>query len=334
MALLGATLAGMGCHREQPAPGSAVPLPTLSVSLAEARRKPLLQGDQVVGTVRSKVRSVVEAKATGRIISLPVTLGQKVAAGTVLARLDVGEIAARLDQAKAAREQAQTELRRATTLLQERTSTQAEFEAAQARFRVAEATVREAETLLGYAEVTAPFDGVIARKTAEVGDLAAPGKPLIELEDPSQLRFIADVPETLTGRIQPGAQYEIEIPAAHLRLTGIVAELAPAADSLSRTFRVELDLPAGTTSRTGFFGRLNIPRPETGVLIPKSSVVRRGQLDLVFVAENNRAEIRLIRTGGTHGDEIEVVSGLSPGEKLVALDADRLRDGQPITIAP
>lgn len=143
--------------------------------------------EEVVGTVRPKLRSDIEAKVSGRIEQMRAVPGQLVKRGELLVQLDAREIQAKLDQATASRDQAESDLVRYTKLIAQHAITQQEFEASQSRARIARASVTEAETMLGYTKITAPFNGVITSKLSDVGDLAAPGRPLLKMEDPHQL---------------------------------------------------------------------------------------------------------------------------------------------------
>lgn len=306
-------------------------LPAAEVRVQTVEAKPHVATEDVVGTVNPKLRSVIEAKVSGRIDKMLVATGQRVKSGELLAGLDAREIQARLDQAHAVREQTGSDLKRFTELLQRRVIARQEFEGVQARARVAQAAVSEAETMLGYTKITAPFDGVITRKLADVGDLATPGKPLLEMEEPSALRFEAAVPEAIIARVEPGAKLRVSLASGEIE--GTVAEIAPAGDPNSRTFLVKLDLPPTPGLRTGQFGRVGIPTSETKVLhVPGSAVIERGQMELVFVVAGNRVELRLVKTGKRIGDEIEVVSGIDAGEQVVTGGAASLVDGEPIEI--
>jgi len=259
--------------------------------------------------------------------------GQKVKAGDLLAHLDAEEIRAKLDQALAVEQQAVGDLKRYQKLLETAAATQAEFDAVQARERVAAGAVKEAQTMLGYADVAAPFDGVVTRKLADVGDLAIPGKPLLDLEDPSHLRFETDIPEAIIDRVALGAVMSVQVPNVAGALAAAVSEIAPAADPNTRTFRVKLDLPAAAGLRAGQFGRVAVPLAERMALrVPASAVVRRGQMELVFVVVNGHAQLRLVKTGKRIGDELELVSGVDAGEQVVRDDAGQLVDGQPVTV--
>jgi RND family efflux transporter MFP subunit len=260
-----------------------------------------------------------------------VSPGQSVSRGALVARIDAREVQARLDQAVAVRQQAEDDLERYARLLKQNIVPQADYDAAQSRHRVAEGAVREAETLLGYTEIKAPFDGTVTRKYANVGDLAAPGKPLVEIEDSRTLRLEADVPEAVVGRLALGDQLPVHIAALAGELQGRIAEISPAADPVSRTFLVKLELPPAPGLRAGQFGRVAMPVGETsGLLAPASAVVLRGQMEIVFVVRDGKAGLRIVKTGKRLGDQVELVSGVEAGEALVTEGAAELTDGQAV----
>lgn len=353
-ALFLSALLSNGCGRK-PENASVTALPPAAVRTQVAESKNRLATGDVVGTVRPKLSAAIEAKVSGRIEQMLVVPGQTVTNGELLARLDAHEIQARYDQAIAARQQAENDFKRASDLMQQKILSQSEFDSAQSRFRVANAAEAEVKTMLGYTMIAAPFDGVITRKLADVGDLAAPGKTLLQMENPATLRLEADVPAALIGNVKPGDPLAVKIAGVTNELAGIVAEMSPAADPNSRTFLVKLDLPAAPGLRSGQFGRVAVPIGEVSAIrIPVSAVVQRGQMELIFVVAASRqsaadsskadlrrsaeaplrAQLRLIKSGTRVGDEIEVVSGLDSGEQIVADNASALIDGQPVTVKP
>jgi RND family efflux transporter MFP subunit len=319
-----------GCH-DKPAASSPELLPTIQVRIQTAEAKPHVATEEVVGTVRAKLHASIEAKVSGRVETMRVTPGQIVRAGELLAQLDAREIQARLDQALALREQAVRDTERLRGLLAQNAVSRQEFETVESRNRVAAASVTEAETMLGYTKIVAPFDGVVTHKFSDVGDLATPGRPLIELDDPKLLRLEADVPEALINRVQLGSTLRVGAALEGREIAAAVSEIAPVADPASRTFNVTLDLPANAGLRAGQFARVAIPIGETRALrVPALAVVQRGQMELVFVVVNQQANLRLVKTGKRIGDAVELVSGVSAGELIVVEGADRLRDGQPV----
>ncbi|MCU0772212.1 MAG: efflux RND transporter periplasmic adaptor subunit [Verrucomicrobia bacterium] len=330
LVLVGLSLTG--CHREVPLP-AAESLPAVAVSVVAVESRQHQAFEEVVGSVQSRQRAEIEPKVSARVERILVSPGSVVKAGDLLAQLDDREIQARLDQAAATLEQANSDLGRFVGLLKQETITQAEFDAVRARQRVAQASKVEAETMLGYTRITAPFDGVVSRKLAEVGDLAIPGRPLLVIEDPNALRFDADIPEALIGRVAVGAGLRVSVASVNEPITGRVSEIAPAADPQSRTFRVKLDLPPVSGLRLGQFGRVAVPVEGNAALrVPASAVLLRGQMEMVFVVEDGTARLRLVKTGKRIGDEVELLSGVEEGERIVASRLGQMLDGQPVQV--
>ena len=321
-----------GCgkkHEPQVATVETLPPAAVRVQKIDTVKQPAVE--EVVGTVQPKLQAVIEAKVSGRITRLPVTLGQSVKQGDVLVELATQEIQAKLDQANAAFRQAELEFNRTSNLRKQNAATQAEVDTVQARYNVAKAAVAEAEALSGYAKIVAPFDGVVARKLADEGDLAMPGKPLLELEGRAGFRLVADVPGLLTGQVLLEAKLAVRVDTIADAITGTVAEISPGADPASRTVRVKVDLPASPGLRAGQFGRLAVPLSEaTFLFVPPQALVRRGQLEILFVAADGKAQMRLVRTGKQTAQGIEILAGLTPGEAVVVEGAANLRDGQPL----
>ena len=330
--LLAALAAGCGKHEEDEA--SSTKAPPVPVVASDVAVLPLWDEEEVVGNVEAAQRAVLSAKVTGVIDSLKVAPGARVARGEVLATIDAREIRARLDSAVAAQDQAKKDFARVERLLQSGSSTRQEFDAATTRLRTADAVLVEARTMLQYTELTAPFDGVITRKLIEVGDLATPGKPLLEMENSSLLRFECEIPEALIDRVQMGADLPVAVDAAGVTLTGKVSEIAPSASAGSRTFLVKLDLPPAEKLRAGQFGRVSVQvRERPAVLVAEGAVVRRGQIESVFVIEEGVARLRLVKTGRRHNGQVEIISGLAGGERVASKDAHLLNDGALVEVA-
>jgi RND family efflux transporter MFP subunit len=322
-----------GCHKAPEQNQTAPPSATVRAEIAE--RKSRVATEAVVGTVRPKLSAAIESKVSGRIEQMLVVPGQMVTNGEWLVQLDAHEIQSRLDQADAARQQAESDFKRASDLMAQKILSQSEFDSAQSKFRMAAAAESEAKTMLGYTRIVAPFDGVITRKSADVGDQAAPGKTLLQMENPATLRLEADVPAALIGNVKLGDRLAVSIASVTNELEGVVAEMSPAADPNSRTFLVKLDLPVTPGLRSGQFGRVAVPVGEVSAIhVPVSAVIQRGQMEIIFVVVNQHAQLRLVKTGARVGDEVEVVSGLDSGEQVVTDGETTLMDGQPVTLKP
>ncbi len=230
-----------------------------------------------------------------------------------VSRQEFDEVEARFRQARSASAQSQELLK-----------------ASAQRVRQAEAALAEARIAASDAAVTAPFDGVVTAKMANAGDLAAPGRPLVTLEQAGGHRVDVRLPETLTRALRPGETVRVRIGGPETApLEAVVEAVSPAVDPESRTFLVKVRLPAGGNARSGMFARVAVAVGEDRLIaVPAASVVRLGQLTGVFVVTpENIARYRLVRTGRRLGDRIEVVSGLPEGSRFVANPPPELTDG-------
>lgn len=318
------------CSGEHHEPHTSDPLPTVEVTTLKLEAEQLRRAEAVPGTVRARLESTLEAKLPGRIRRMPVKLGDKVRAGQLVAVLEAREVEARLGQAEARLAQAKSELNRYSRLFEKKAATRQELEGVRTRYEVAVASVREARSMLQEAKITAPFAGVITRDFADVGDLATPGRPIVTVSAPGALRLEVAVSETLLGFVELGQTIPVEVGDGP-KLDGVVGEIAPSADPGSRTFTVKIDIPETEGVRPGQFGRALMPAREAEILrIPSEAVIRRGQLEIVFVVEDGVAKLRLVKTGRRFDGQVEVASGLDAGEVLVIEGAGQLVDGQPV----
>ncbi len=326
-------MSSAGCASSH-APPHDPPLPVRDVRTEAARIVDRLVGEEVIGTVRARDTVEISSTVMGRVAELHCALGARVKAGELIARLSVQELTARLDQARENLAQAALELARTTRLRASGATTGAEYDAATSRHRLAEAAQAEAMAMAGYAAVRAPFAGIVTAKRANQGDMAMPGRPLCVVEDPAALRFEATVPEGLARAFAQAPTIQVLLDAPGPALTTTVAEVSPNADATSRTVLVKLALPQDPRLRAGAFGRATVPANPVRVLTaPARAVVRNGQLEAVYVVGDGAARMRLVRTGRSADDRIEVVSGLREGELVVIDVADRLVDGQPVRVA-
>lgn len=310
----GLTVMLTGCgHDRSPAPDDNRPVTEVETIAVHLQRTPDIH--EVVGTVQPTVGATVAAKVMAVIEAIPVAPGDSVAAGQLLAELDAREL-------RAAFAKAQADYDRYEALLKKEAVTRAEFEAVEARFRAAEAALSDAA-------IVAPFTGVVARKLCAVGDLATPGQPLFVVEQTGAYRLETHVPERLAGHATTGKSVHVLVDATGEKCVGTVGEVDPAVDPATRTVLVKIDLACRQPLRSGLFGRAQLLIGERPALfVPKTAVHERGQLTYVYCAANGRAQMRLIKTGVTYLDAVEVVSGIEPGENVILAGA--VTDGQRI----
>lgn len=318
------------CGKEHAATSAADELPVAQIRTAVATAAASPRFLEVPGTVVATDRARLAPKVMGTIKSVPVALGQKVSRGDLLVEISAPEIEARVEQARAGLDQATRDLERETALLAKNASTAETVKNLQDRHRQMLAMVSEAETMLGYTRVVAPFDGVITRKPANEGDLASPGNTLIEMDGNARLRVEAGVPESVAS-LPLGTS--LPVLADGVTLAGVLGEISPSAEPMSRTVLAKIDIPKDASVRPGQYVRVSIPAGNASpVVVPVAAVTRQGQIERAFVIQNNRASLRIVRTGAVVGENIEVTAGLDAGEIVATEGAMSLRDGQRVEV--
>ena len=216
-------------------------------------------------------------------------------------------------------------------------SMQARREQVLARIDQAKAGISQAQVFVGYGRIQSPTQGIVTQKQAEVGVLAAPGAPLLTLEDDTRYRLEAAVEESRLGKIRLGDSVRVIIDAlGDQEWTGRVGEVQPTADPASRSSLVKIDLPEnlikrapGRVLRSGLYGKARFAVGKKEIItIPHKAIFQRGQLLQVFVVDPSQtARLRLIQTGRIYGERIEVLSGLGEGEKIIVEGIERVKDG-------
>lgn len=277
-------------------------------------------------------------------------------AGLDEAKSSIPEADSAIASAQAQLELAQSTLRRMKELFDKRSLSAQEFdeftsrvkvhEAAVAmsrarrnqindRIRQAEQAVQQASIARGYSEVKAPFAGLVIARRVEPGALAAPGAPLLDLEQLGTYRLEVSVEESRLAAVKQGAAIGVKIDAIDTPLTGRVVEIAPSVDPGSRAFVAKIDLPAHPALRGGLFGRARFAAGQRQVLaVPRTAVVTQGQLQSVMVEEGGYARARLVSLGAAREGQVEVLSGLRTGDHLILQRPAGLADGTPVEVRP
>jgi len=183
----------------------------------------------------------------------------------------------------------------------------------------AEAALAEARTMLDYTVIRAPFSGKVVKKTIEVGTMVSPGQPLFYIESPSQPELHAWVAESLIPFISVGERFDVTIDAIKRTIPGVVREIVPQSESPTRTVLVKIALPPDKELVNGLFGRFTISYGSYSTLvIPKQAVKEVGQVRIVHVRKSDGSiSRRFVTVGRTHGDLVEVLTGLTAGEEVI-----------------
>jgi len=350
----------VGCSRERETV-SAAPETVSNVAVISAQMADIADVVEAVGTLRAAETSQLAAQMMGNIVEIRVHEGDRIQRGQVLAVLDDAQPRAALDRATGADLASQQEIvasdsdfalaestfKRYQVLYDKKSVSPQEFDEVKARYQGAQArcdmaragqsqakaALQQAHNALAYMRILAPFDGVVTEKKADVGTLASPGMPIFTVEDLRRYRLEATVNETDLRYVRMGQQIPVLVDAVgDKELKGRVVEIVPAADSASRSFLVKIELPSDPALRSGLFGRAQFSRGERASLqIPRTAVVVRGQLQGIFVLDQNKiATLRYITLGKPSGSQVEVLAGLQAGEELISDPDSREFSGKKI----
>jgi RND family efflux transporter MFP subunit len=349
-----------GCGESKPAAQAATEK-VQGVAVMDVRKATVPGSVEATGTVQATVSAQLSSQVMGTITRVNVHEGDRVRRGEVLVSIDEAQQQAAYSGAKAGLQASQqsiaaadaeyaladSTMKRYQMLYDKKSvspqeydemktrlaSAQARRDAAHAGATQAEAGVSQAGTAMGFTKVRAPFDGIVVAKLAEPGTMAAPGIPLLTIEDPVHFRLEVQVDESRIGAVKLGESVPVVIDSlGDQPVTGKVIQIVPAANPSSRTFTVKLDLPPNAQMRSGLFGRASFPRGKReAIAIPKAAVLSRGQMQAVYViGADNLANLRFVTLGAASGDQVEVLSGLQNGDRIVASPGDRELSGKQV----
>jgi RND family efflux transporter MFP subunit len=270
-------------------------------------------------------------------------------------RSGIPEAESAVASAKANLDLVQATFRRMTELYEKKSISDQEFDESSARLKAAQSAlemvqarrrqldskleqteqeVQAAQVSRSYAAIEAPFAGIVIAKSIDPGSLAVPGAPLLTIERESY-RLESSVEESKLSTVRIGQTATVKLDGSEQTFHSRVSEIVPVVDAGSRSYVVKIDLPPSPTLHSGMFGRAIFPLGSHDVLaVPAPAVSERGQLKSIFVVDNGAARTRLVTTGVTVGDQVEVLSGLSAGEQVIMPVPQGLSDGTRIEVRP
>ena len=336
-----------GHHEAEQAPPSYDPV---SVTTVAVERITAGRAIEVRGTVQPAREAEISSRAMGPVVAVHVAAGSKVSRGQKLLEIQpeategqLAQATGGLAQAQAALALAERNYRRFEALHAESAASDLELDMARMEYERAEGAVKQAKgavqgatSVAGESVVRAPFDGRVVDTLVEVGDLAAPGRPLVRVESAGGQQIWLTVREADIARLHIGQSLAVTIDARPDLgiINGTVAEIVPSADAATHTFTVKVALP-GVALRTGLSGRATITGDLTDrLVIPSAAVHPRGGLELVVVrSADGSARTRAVSTGRElDGDRVEVLSGLDEGEQVAVDITGPVADGTPLEV--
>lgn len=318
-------------------------------SISENDNNPFLTAS---GTIQAVNSANLSTRMMGFVTNMPVNVGDKVKKGQLLVSINNSDLQAKLSQvnagiaeATAAFTNAEKDYNRYKNLFSENSASQKEFDDITANYNMAKARLEgakqmknEVDAQFAYANIRAPFDGVVTGKYIKNGDMANPGMPLIAMEVPGKFEVMASVPESEISKISKGTSVNVQVKSINKTITGKVTELSSSAKNTGGQYLVKVALDETDTSiLSGMFVTVQFPmkaqEKSEMVLIPKEAIVTKGQLYGVYtVSESNTALLRWLRIGRTFGNQVEVLSGLSSNESYIISADGKLFNGAKVSI--
>lgn len=363
-------LALMACGDDQTVGPSSDP-PPIYARVAVAERFTAERRTELTGTIVAEKSTAVSSRVMAMVSAVHVELGSVVRAGQILVSIDPTTAKGEVAQARGALAQASAALalaRRNHERFQALAATQSaseleldlarmQFEQAQGAVEQAQGAVAAAESIARESRVLAPFAGRVSARLVEVGDLAAPGRPLVMIESHAGRRLVVAVPETLALRagLKPGDALAVTLDAqpALGEIAGRVVEISPGPDPVNHAYTVKIEVSPGSEAgperelqiAAGAAGRAYLPAGRRdAVRVPREALIESGGLTLVVVRDaQGRSESRVVTVGDQASDgRVEILSGLSGGEtialgltiapvagtRILDLSADRTRPAE------
>jgi RND family efflux transporter MFP subunit len=344
---LGLTVLLAACHKAPPedvATTAAVP-----VQVVAARLGTITAYVRVTGTVDPGPGGdwTVTAPEKARVTEIRFATGDLVRRGAVVARFDApplrSDLATRSSEASQARarlDNARRNYDRLSTLLEKGIASRKEVEDARKELLDAESAVREsgqtraaAADLAARATPVAPFSGIVAERWHSPGDVIDANEHVLRIVDPTHLQVTAAVPVAEAPRVVVGHAVRVTIPGSEAEIAGRVAGAPAAVDAATGTAAVRVallgTLPVGTPVEVAIVAE----ERANALIVPAAAVVRDEDKTSVFVVgADSKAHRRAVVVGLTSGDEVQIVSGVREGEKVVVKGQDELPDGATVTV--
>ncbi len=324
---------------------------TVTATVVTIETSPVPVYAVVPGTVVSADQVQIASRLMGYVSGLAVHEGQTVNKGELLLVVNPTEVNSEIRQAEAQVAKARASLsdakanyERYKVLYEGQAVTEQEYQQMEMAYKVAVGSHQAAKAALAaaraqqkYAQVRAPFDGLVVSKLVDNGQLAAPGTPLLVLENPEHLQAEVQVPEQAYEHLKLGRDVRVQFEGENFEMrtvTGRVERLVSAADPATHTHLAKIGLPAEPGIRSGEFVQVSIPvGAEKGIVVPAAAIRNRAGIEGVFVVNiDGEAQFRMVTLGPSQPEGVVVLSGLFPGDRLIVSPEGQLANGVKVRV--
>ncbi len=298
---------------------------------------------QVQGDVATKQNIVLYPQFSGQLKKLHVVVGDEVKEGAVLATLDDNGLSQQLNQLKVQEALAKTTFERQEKLWAQNIGSELQFLQAKTQYEAQKSLTQQLSQQLEKTQIIAPFDGTIDAVLAEAGTVVSAGvSPVFRLVNLSNMYLKADVPESYLSEVVAGKKVMVDFPVLGLKVASKVRSVGRYINPGNRTFSIEVDLPKQTSQiKPNLTAQIQINdyTSEQALLVPQSVISENaaGQ-QYVYTTfydqerEQSTALKRIVVTGKTEGDFVEILEGIQAGDTVISEGARSVKDGQAISI--
>lgn len=312
-------------------------------------------GFYLSGEVTAHQTATISTRMMGFINKIYVKPGDKVSAGQLLVSISNDDILAKraqvqamITEAEAAAKNSQRDLERFNVLRQQNSVSEKELEnvalqntSMNAKVQMARQQMNEVNAMLAYTNIRAPFSGVVTQKMMDEGSMANPGMPILMVEQSGELQVEASVPENYIQYVKVGDAAKIEVKSLGATIDGKISELSPSASGTGGQYSIKLAIDSKDKAnlRAGMFANILIAKKTdelstSRIMLDKSSIIHRDQLTGVYtINDQNEASLRWVRLGKTIGNQVEVLSGLTPNDKIVLKAEGKLYNGKKVKVS-
>jgi len=323
--------------------------PTLKVTTTQVNSLQTNQLFSASGTIEAVKSANIGTRLMGYVANVNVKIGDKVKKGDLLLSINSadlkakkGQINAQITRAKSYFANAKKDYERFTQLFKENSASQKEldnittnYEQAKGGLEAAMQMQKEIDANLAYADIKAPFDGVITGKMIDNGNLANPGMPLLSIENTHNYLVKTFVNENQIDKIHKGGAVNLKVKSNNVILKGVISEISISSKNSGGLYQVKIAIDNPENIFSGMFVSVDFlgSSDANTITIPKTALVHKGQLSGVYtVSLQHTAILRWLRLGKTYGNAIEVLSGLNKNENIITSANGKLYNGANVTL--
>ena len=318
--------------------GQGGEMPPTAVETAKVQATSLTDTIHAVGTLRADESVVIRPELAGRIEEIHFEEGQPVAKGDPLFSLDASFIEAEMREAEANLALSRSSFDRAQDLIDRKLIAQADYDNARSRLAVDQARLSSAQTRLAKTEIEAPFEGVVGLRLVSAGDYAEVGQELVSIVKLNPIKVDFRVPEVHLSQLEPGQAIEVTLDAyPSEKFRGQVIAIDPQIDLVGRNVLLRAVVPNPDLKlKPGQFARLDleVEQHEEALIVPEQALWPQGERQFVYKVEDGQAKLVEVETGLRRAGQVEIVSGLAPGDEVVTAGQLKLHDGAKVMPVP